>query len=202
MVQPLAEELAHYNRILLQSESDLLVLAQSHQAGWLLAQKNKEAAERQLQWQRSLAIPDLTVGLAYDQNGGAFHNQVNLVLGMPLPIWNRNGGRIRAASARVQEADYRKQSEAIRLKADIHAAYAAYLLARADEQKIEQVLTSNADLVYQGVYENFSKRNITLMEFTDFLESYHNSQIQLRNVRKSLTQACEQLNYVTGSNLF
>jgi cobalt-zinc-cadmium efflux system outer membrane protein len=41
------------------------------------------------QWQKSLNVPDLNLGAGWDQNGGTFKNEVNLMVGIPLPFGNQ-----------------------------------------------------------------------------------------------------------------
>ena len=64
------------------------------------------------------------------------------------------------------------------------------VLDKFQEQKANFQITKteipfNLDTVYQGVYNNFIKRNISLLEFTDFLESYNESMISINNIKKS-----------------
>jgi outer membrane protein, heavy metal efflux system len=61
---------------------------------------------------------------------------------------------------------------------------------------------NNFDRVYAGVLANFQKRNISLIEFTDFMESYQQSIIQSNNIRKDFAGACERINYTTSTPVF
>jgi cobalt-zinc-cadmium efflux system outer membrane protein len=40
------------------------------------------------QWQKSLNVPDLNLGAGWDQNGGTFKNEVNLLVGIPFHYGN------------------------------------------------------------------------------------------------------------------
>ncbi len=50
----------------------------------LAFQQNKIQAQQYLQYQKKLAIPDINLFAAYDQRGGAFLNQVNAGISIPL----------------------------------------------------------------------------------------------------------------------
>jgi cobalt-zinc-cadmium efflux system outer membrane protein len=55
------------------------------------------------QWQKSMNVPDLNVGAAWDQAGGTFNNEANLTLGIPLPLWKVNQGNVEKANYAIQQ---------------------------------------------------------------------------------------------------
>ena len=81
------------NRMALANRTDLKI-----------AQKQVEVSGFNVKWQKSLSVPDITVGALWDQRGGTFKNEVGLNLGIPLPLWNRNQGNIKIARAQLSEA--------------------------------------------------------------------------------------------------
>ena len=64
---------------------------------YLQKQKAIESNEWNVKWQKSQSIPDITLGAAFDQRSGAFNNQVDALIGIPLPLWNKNKGNIKYA---------------------------------------------------------------------------------------------------------
>src|SRR5690606_35462972 len=71
-----------------------------------ILQQNKTLAEQYVKYQKSLAVPDINVFVNYDQRGGAFNNQLNTGLAIPLPIWNRNQGAIKSQQFKLQQVEY------------------------------------------------------------------------------------------------
>ncbi|MNF17884.1 hypothetical protein D3C80_2216560 [compost metagenome] len=49
---------------------------------------------------------------------------------------------------------------------------------------------------------NFQKRNVSLLEFTDFMESYNQAIIQLNELKKKVVLAGEELNSTINKDLF
>ena len=180
----------------------LVQLAMQKNPAFLSSLKTIDSNEKMLKWQQSLAVPDLTAGASYDQNGGAFHNQINLTLGIPLPLWNKNKGNIQAAQIQLSQANIQKDYKVLELKAKIENAYSSW----SQKQLLfsQRVLDegSNLDLVYKGVLQNFLKRNISLLEFTDFMESYNQNIAQLNELKKSLLLSCETINYIVNEKIF
>ena len=61
---------------------------------------------------------------------------------------------------------------------------------------------ANFEAVYEGTLLNFQKRNISLLEFTDFMESYNQAKIQLNELKKIVVLSGEELNSTVNKNLF
>lgn len=184
-------------------EEALIELALAHRPDFELAKAEIRTGERNLDWQRSLAIPDVYVGSSYDQRGGAFTNQVNLTLGMPLPLWNKNRGNIELARASIQRLGTELEYKQATISEEVIEALHGWREARNtlneatllfDEQKVNDV--------YLGVIYNFQNRNIGLLEFTDFMESYSQSALQFNAIYKAYILQCEELNTVMNQIIF
>jgi outer membrane protein, heavy metal efflux system len=66
--------------------------------------QNKILAEQYLKYQKRMAVPDINIFASYDQRGGAFNNQINSGISIPLPLWNRNRGNIKTSQYQLQES--------------------------------------------------------------------------------------------------
>lgn len=177
--------------IALRSRNDLLAI-----------EKEQELAKLNVKLQKSLAIPDLNIGASYDQMGGAFPNQTNLTLGIPLVLWNRNQGNIKAAKIENEQAKKRYEAAVISIKNEVASSYEKYLNTESLYLQTDPSINTKFDEIYQSMLKNFQKSNISIIEFTDFMESYNQSIIQLNELKKSLINACEEINYVSSSNIF
>lgn len=199
---PDSTELLRYQKQLPHSLEELLQLAQKNRVNLMLADKQKETAGWNWKWQRALAVPDLTLGGSYDQNGGAFAHQFNLTLGVPLRLWNKNQGNIKGAEAQYEQACVLKDQVLLEQRSAVVAAWKKYKEALSNYGFANATVSQHFEEVYQGVFQNFQRRNISLIEFADFMESYTQSRVQLNAARKTLMLVCEELNYATGSILF
>lgn len=155
-----------------------------------------------LKLQKRLAVPDMALNTSYDQRGGAFQNQFNVGLNIPLPLWNRNRGNIKAAEYSVKSMDIYQQQKLKEVQTDVMAAWQNWVLSTSEYQKIKHYYTDDFDLVFEGVNINFQKRNISILEFVDFFESYNESLSEFERVKTFLANSAMQLNYVTASKIF
>ena len=68
--------------------------------------------------------------------------------------------------------------------------------------------TSNYELerdfetIIDGVNSNYRKRNISLLEFIDYYQAYKETCLQLYQTQKDVFLAMEEINTVTGSDVF
>lgn len=161
-----------------------------------------QSAETNVRLQKSLGVPDLTLGGVYDQQGSAFRNYVGLTMGMNLPLWNVNQGNIKAAKLNLKAVEALQQNSERTLEVEVKTAYEKVLRIEEEYQTIDKTYSAEFELLNKGVIENFQKRNITLLEFTDFFESYNQSQSELNKLRKTRIAAYEELNAAVGKEIF
>ncbi len=199
---PTKEELDLYKKPISNNVDDLQKMALQNRPDLQKAVKTIEANTWNLKLQKSLAIPDVTFGATYDQSGGAFSNQSNLTIGIPLPLWNTNKGNIKTAKAQVSQAEVQKKTQEVEVSSQVKSAYLKYLEQKSNYELVNSSIPTDLEIVFNGVYANFLKRNISMLEFTDFLESYNSSVLSLNQISKSYINSCEEINHSTASKLF
>ncbi|WP_088390035.1 TolC family protein [Flavobacterium davisii] len=169
---------------------------------YLWTKKMMESQELYVKWQRSLNTPDITLGGSYDQAGGAFKNQVNLTFAVPLPLWRQNKGNVAVAKAQLEQSKtnlaYKKQE----LENSLDVACLIWQQQMQQYKGITSDMKQDLEKVYEGILSNFQKRNINLLEFTDFLESYNEAVIQQNEIKKQWVISGLEINYITNSQIF
>ncbi|KQM36562.1 transporter [Chryseobacterium sp. Leaf201] len=154
------------------------------------------------QWQKSLNVPDLNVGAGWDQNSGTFKNEVNLMVGIPLPLWKSNKGNVEKAGFAIRQsqtsADFRK----LDLETRVEAVYRTWKVQYEQLSMITSADLENTEQVYNGMLNNFRKGNISLIEFTDFMDSYRETALQIYDMKNGIMQSAEQLNQLVQTKIF
>lgn len=169
---------------------------------YLAKQKEIDANELNVRWQKSLSVPDITLGANYDQRSGAFNREANVSVGIPLPLWNKNKGNIKYAQTILEQSKIEKQNFELQLQTEITAAWTKWDESRQNYIVIKPTVNSDFEAVYNGMLTNFQKRNVSLLEFTDFMESYNQAIIQLNELKKKVVIAGEELNSTINKDLF
>lgn len=168
-----------------------------------MAQAQYLSATANYQLQKALATPNLHVGANYDKHGTYIDNFIGLQVGIDLPFWNRNQGNIRSAKLQVS-------SEELQLKQQQSVAQTEVLNAfeqiRAIEKRYPGVVLENFQQEYNKlideVAKNFSKGNISLLQFIDYFNSYSDHVKNINRFLANRMNAYEELNYATGQELF
>jgi len=176
--------------------------ALANRPDYLAKQKEIEANELNVKWQKSLAVPDVTIGANYDQRSGAFNREANVSVGIPLPLWNKNKGNIKYAQTILEQSKIEKQNFDLQLQNEITSAWTKWDESRQNYGVIKPTVNSDFEAVYNGMLTNFQKRNVSLLEFTDFMESYNQAIIQLNELKKKVVIAGEELNSTINKDLF
>lgn len=164
--------------------------------------QNVRTNEININLQKAMRVPDITLGSSWDQHGGAFNNQINLTLGLPLILWNKNQGNIKFAESMTSVAKTDRQSEELKLKAEVVSTYKKWLDANTNYKQLLESNIDNYESVYQGVLNNFKKGNIGILDFTDFLESYNQMRAHFNEIKKTMVLSSEALNSVVNKDLF
>lgn len=154
------------------------------------------------QWQKSMNVPDLNVGAQYDQNSGTFKNEVNLTVGIPLPLWKSNKGNVERAKFAIQQNQRNADFQRLDLETKVQSAYKIWKTQYDQLQEIKTTDLDNMELVYNGMLKNFRKGNISLIEFADFMDSYRETALQIYDMKNEIMQSAEQLNQLIQTKIF
>lgn len=167
-----------------------------------LAQASVKASEANVRLQRSLAFPEVSVKGTYDKAGNFINDYWAIGLSVSLPIFNRNQGNIRAAKISVAQKAHKEEYARRQAENELFTSYArlekAIQLYRSSNYRLEKDFA----LIIEGVNSNFQKRNISLLEFIDYYETYKTTSLQLYQTQKEVLLALEEVNTVTGSHVF
>jgi outer membrane protein, heavy metal efflux system len=154
------------------------------------------------QWQKSMNVPDLNVGAQWDQNSGTFKNEVNLTVGIPLPLWKSNKGNVEKAKYAIQQNQKNADFQKLDLETKVQSAYKIWKTQYDQFQEIKTTDLDNMELVYNGMLKNFRKGNISLIEFVDFMDSYRETALQIYDMKNEIMQSAEQLNQLIQTKIF
>jgi outer membrane protein, heavy metal efflux system len=181
---------------------DIYKEALKNRPDYKLEEKNLRLAMRYLEYQKKLGVPDINLFASYDQRGGAFNNQINAGVSMPLPVFSRNQGNVKAAGHSVKIMEYSLAGAQQKIETEILLGYNRYQVALFDFIKTRQYFSSDFDKVVNGITTNFQKRNVTLIEFVDFFESYNMALNEVARAKMQLAISAQHLNYLTSHELF
>lgn len=173
-----------------------------HNADYQYAQRLIDNSKLYAQWQKSLNVPDLNLGVAWDQNGGTFRNEVNLNVGIPIPLWKSNKGNVDKANFAIQQNQKNAEFQKLDLETQVASSYNTWRNNYDQLKTITEEDIKDLHAVYNGMLKNFRNSNISLIEFTDFMDSYRETMLQLYDMRRQVILSAEQLNQLVQTKIF
>ena len=166
-----------------------------------IARSTVNASRANLKLQKSMAFPEFSVKGNYDRVGNFINDYFAIGVSLSVPIFNRNQGNIKAARFSIQQAGVQQEYAANRADMELFTAYTSLEKATQLYQSTHMDLERNFEKLITGVNENFTRKNISLLEFIDYYDSYKETCIQLYEIKKNVFLAMENLNTVVGQNV-
>jgi cobalt-zinc-cadmium efflux system outer membrane protein len=194
------EELQVYTKLPLVAE--LVTNSLSKRPDLLGNDAMKKIAELNYLLERKRAIPDVNFMMSNDQRGGAFVNQTNIGISVPLPTWNRNRGNIEAAQWEAKSADVLYQEKQNEIRQQVMQAYVNMDRSIKEYERANLYYTIDFENVFKAIKENFAKRNISVLEFLDFFEAYNIAVTEFERIRAQLGITAASMNFVAGYKVY
>lgn len=182
--------------------TSLLDSARTNRADLKLTQTGITYAEKSLLVQKALAVPDVQFSLVYDLQGSYPNNYAGLGLSIPLPLFNRNQGEIKKAKIAIDAGKNMLSQQEATLENEVFNSYKTALRTENLYKGFDKNFNSDFDQLITQVIKNFKSRNLSLIEFMDFYDSYRSNTLQMNDMKYQRMNAKEEINYVTGSTIF
>ncbi|TWW00366.1 TolC family protein [Chitinophaga pinensis] len=167
-----------------------------------LAQNNLRYNQQNYNLQKAMAVPDLTLGANFDKRGSFVDNATFLNVGIDLPFFNRNQGNIKAARYSMDQTKLLVQQQTQAVENEVQTAYAKAINTDKMLETVDPAFRSQFEQLLQAITDNFLKKNISLLELTDFYDSYKENMLQLNQLQNARMQAIETLNFAVGKTMF
>ncbi|MDB5141289.1 MAG: TolC family protein [Mucilaginibacter sp.] len=155
-----------------------------------------------LRLQKATAVPDVSLSFNYDKLGSYGTNFMSAGLAFSLPFFNRNQGGIKQARIAIDQSKVQLQSQQNQVESDVATNYKGAVRLEKLYNSFDPQFKDDFTHLIQEVFKNYEKRNISMLEFLDFYDSYKTNTIQLNNLQLNRVISLEQLNYATGTPFF
>jgi outer membrane protein, heavy metal efflux system len=166
-----------------------------------IAQTQLDYETHNLAYQRALAKPDVNVGAEFDQRSSYAPNYVGLAIGIPLPIFNRNQGNIKASKFNIQQQQTLRDQSNARIQNEVLAAYNKLKYFQEVNNGAQDDFAQQYDALFGNMLKSYQARQLNLLEFIDFAENYRDTKLKLAEQRNNLFKSVEDLNYTIATDL-
>ncbi len=168
----------------------------------LIATDNLLLSKQNYSLQKAQAVPDITIGPGFVKKSNFINNDFVYSIGFSLPLFNRNQGNIKNAKILI---DYRTtQMKSIKkgLEEQVFRGFQKAIDADKLYRNIDLSFVANFDRLAKEILDQYIKRNINLLNFLTFYDSYKQNIVQLNTILFNKVNALENINFVTGTNFF
>ncbi len=168
----------------------------------ILISRNKEKhAAKNLEIQNAMKTPDVAVSIGYDRGGNIMKDFIGLGVSVDLPIFDRNKGNIQEAKLEIEKSKYETRKNMLKSENEIVSVFRNYIRTQQVSEEIDASYESTLDGLLVSHEKNFRLRNISMLEYMDFLDTYIGNKMIILDTKKELNQYYENLQYVVGQDL-
>ena len=180
----------------------LLDSAHVNRTDYKIAKDNLLLSKQNYNYQKALAVPDIYLAGSYDAHGSAWPYFESMGVSFDLPVFNRNQGNIKNAQLMVKSNG--AQLESTEKTVDEQVCRGLQKAIDADKlyKSIDPAFASKFDTLATKMLENYRVRNVNLLTFQSFYDSYKTNIEQLNTILYNKVNSLESLNLLTGTDFY
>lgn len=180
---------------------DWIVEAYENRPDLHLVKNLEKQSLKKLAIEKAERTPDLTFAIDYDRGGNIMRDFIGLGVSFDLPIFNRNKGNIKEAKLDIEIAKLDIQNKENEIANEIIEAYRNYHDAIQLYSNIDIDYEEQLDKLILSYFKNFEKRNVSLIEYLDFVEAYLDNKNLILETKKDIIDHFETLQYAIGKDI-
>ncbi len=192
------KETVDYNAFFIE---DILQTAKDNRHDYKLALLEQEYSNKLLDYQKAQRIPDVNLLVNYDRNGNTMLDFVGVGLSFDLPIFNRNQGGVKKAKIGITTAELQKEKTLKSIENQVLFSYESLKESIGFLNKVQANYPQDLDLLLANYTKNFLHKNVSMLEYLDFMDAYINNKKIILETQKQINHKVEQLNYSLGKDL-
>lgn len=166
-----------------------------------LALLEEEYSNTLLAYEKAQRTPDVTFGVNYDRNGSTMLDFVGIGISFDLPVFNRNKGGIKKALIGIDHAKIQREQKELTIENEVRLSYQSLLQAIDFLENIDAEHEEDLEVLLDNYTKNFASKNISMLEYIDFIDAYLNNKTIILSARKEVQHKAEELNYSLGTDI-
>jgi len=157
-----------------------------------------DIAKAQYSLNKAMAVPNANLQLTYDKSGNYIKNYYGIGVGFDLPAFNRNQGNIKVSEFKIDQTENDLKLQQQSVASLLFSVYQGSINYQNTLKKYSRTYEAQLLQMMDNVFDDYQKRIITIMDFTNYYESYKQSYLSLLQIKSSLISNIEQLNFLIG----
>ena len=161
----------------------------------------RERREATLAKEKAAAVPDVTIRGGFRQFSESDNSAFVVGASVPLPLFNRNQGNIRAAREQIGKTDAERSFVQATISAELAEAYHAAIAAREQIQLFREVVIPQSDEALKTITEGYEAGRFGYLEFLDVQRTLVTSRQQYIQALAAHQQAIARVESLTSGPL-
>jgi cobalt-zinc-cadmium efflux system outer membrane protein len=184
------------------SAGKIISLARTYRPDFQLAQKNISYYQQMLKVQKAQAMPSINLGYQPRDKGSNYVRPYSgLVIEMSLPLFDRNQAGIQTAQIEIEQSKTELQIFEIGLDNEAFSAYTLCLNNKKNLENYSAEFINSMDVLSNSLTENFERKNISLLEFLDYQQTFIDSKMNYLEMKSMFLKSINHLNFVVGKTI-
>ena len=163
------------------------------------ARSQLAAQEAQTSVERAARVPDLTLSVGSQRDDQVGRRQAVVGLSVPLPLFNRNEGNLRAALRRTDKAREELAAAQVNASSELATAYTRYEVARNEAMLLRQDVIPNARSAYELTLKGFEYGKFPFLEVLDAQRTWFQAQSRQWNSMLEAYRAYADIERIAGT---
>lgn len=177
------------------SADALLQQAINNRSDLQLANAALTASASNVQFQKSLAVPQPLVGVIYNPQNKIQY--VGITAAIDLPFWNRNQGEIRKSQYVQQQSTQNVQAIQQQISTEVQTAYNSFVTQQRNLENFSQVL-NQSEAILNSVRYAYLKGGTTIVDYLEAQRSWLETRQGYYDTVDAYRKAYIQLLFATG----
>lgn len=183
------------------NQLELIQISLENRSDYKINQLEGNYFLKKLIYEKSLRIPDLEFSVNYDRGGGIMRDFVGFGLSFDLPFFDRNQGNIQLAQIEIQQNEIEQTQKQLEIQSEVKKQLDIIDQTYFQFAQFDEEFENDLDSLLPAYHQNFLSRNLSLLEFIDFIESYIESKEILLDYQLELKNHFEELQYIIGKEI-
>jgi outer membrane protein, heavy metal efflux system len=179
--------------------SDLTAEALANRPDIAAQQHTIDLQGRELSYQRSLSVPDVTVAAGYKRNFGADSPVLNIQV--PLPIFNRNQGGIHGAQAGLERQRQLFERQRFQIEREVKQSADTLATQQQRAQEIRKTYVPEAQKALDIAVQSYRLGALDLIQLLDAERVYRDTQRTANQADFDLRMAESSLEAAIGKEI-
>lgn len=131
---------------------------------WTIEKKRRQSV---LDIENSQSIPDITVGGGVRYYNESEDGTLQFGVSMPIMLFNRNQGGIRAAHELLNKADQEKEAHVNQLRSQLVSQYQKLVGTQQEVKRLKQEILPDSEIAYSAAREGYQQGKFDYLDVID-----------------------------------